>query len=1024
MRRLPRTERQLLPLLVIFFAAIALLLQQGYLHARAAAEAPDAPSFKDVSAEAGVVNNRLPGIEMFAGQAWGDYDNDGWVDLYVTDPAGPNTLYRNHGDGTFTVAALAEQVALPQAYSQGAIFADYDNDGWKDLFVANWGQNTLFRNDQGRAFTDVTAAAGLAGDSANSKTASWGDFDGDGWLDLYVANWSCYPKCGRQLEGDPDRLYHNQGDGTFRDVSDWLGGGLTGAGFVASFIDFDNDGDLDLYLVNDAFVNPVGNKLWRNDGPGCKGWCFAQIAHEVGADARVFGMGLAAGDYDNDGDTDFYFSNVGPMTLLRQEEGRFEDAAAAAGVQAPTAIAWGAVFLDYDNDGWRDLYLAVSDTTNHRDIAANRLFRNQGDGSFAAACQTEASDVRMSIGAASADYDRDGWVDLLVGNMDEGYRLYRNQGGANGQNHWLALELVGGGPVNRDAVGARVTLTANGVSQMQEIIAGASVGAGHELALYFGLGGATSAEARVRWPDGTEQALGQVQADRRYRLSYPGDLQALTPAPTTAGISFDLPSFNPAMWLALAAALLAAAGVLLRRKQALAIVAAALVLLAGLLLAAAEAGLPARLSPNPDARLAHLLDRAGVRPPAPPLSPSPALVRLGEALYWDPELSGNRDIACATCHLPAFGAGDALAVSIGVGGRGLATDRDPANIREFIPRNAQPVFDLGYRDWRVHFWDGRVFVDAAGRLQTPASDRLPAGLDSALAAQAMFPVTSREEMRGHRGEVDIFGQRNELAMIDDYRSRAIWQALMQRLLAIPGYRDLFTAAFPGAAYLGAAPADLTFVQAANAIAAYETVALTFADSPFDRYLAGEREALSPAAKRGAQLFFGKAQCAACHSGPLLSDQQFHNLAVPQIGDGKGREQPYDLGRARETGNDCDRYAFRTPSLRNVALTGPYMHNGAYASLPAVIRHHLDPATGLRTYDPAQLQPALELHNGPEEQAALLRWYTPIPTDGVALSGAELADLIQFLDALTSPSARDLAHLTPASVPSGLTPGGL
>lgn len=1011
-------KRLLLPLILI--VSIALLLQQGYLHSAAEADATAALSFRDVSAEAGLAHHRVPGIEMFAGQAWGDFDNDGWADLYVTDPSGPNTLYRNNGDGTFSTSDLAPTVALPQAYSQGAIFADYDNDGWKDLFVANWGQNTLFRNENGRAFRDVTAAAGLARDNANSKTASWGDFDGDGWLDLYIANWSCYPKCGRQLEGESDKLYRNNGDGAFSDVTDWLGGGATGAGFVASFSDFDNDGDLDIYLVNDAFVNPVGNKLWRNDGPGCRGWCFAQIAHKVGADAKVFGMGLATGDYDNDGDNDFYFSNVGPMTLLRQEGGVFSDVAAAAGVQAPTAIAWGAVFLDYDNDGWRDLYLAVSDTTNHRDVAANQLFRNQGDGAFAAVtCQTEATDVRMSIGLAAADYDQDGWVDLLVGNQDEGYRLYRNQGAANTAHHWLALELAGGGPVNRDAVGARVHVMANGVTQMQEVIAGSSVGAGNELALYFGLAAATTADLRVRWPDGREQTIAGVQADRRYRLTYPADLQALTPAPTQPAISFSLPAFNLAMWLALAAAALALAGWLQRRgRRALALL-AGLFLLAGLLLAARDAGLPVRISPSLDARLAFQMQRAGVHAPTNAPAPSPELVKLGEALFWDPELSGNRDIACATCHLPTFGGGDGLAVSIGAGGRGLGSLRERASIREFVARNAQPLFNLGHLEWQNRFWDGRVFVDEAGRLHSPASDRLPPGLESTLAAQALFPITSREEMRGHRGDTDTFGQRNELAMVDDYTLTAIWQGLMQRLLALPGYQALFAAGYPDLD-----PAQWDVAHAANAIAAYEISAFTFADSPFDRYLAGDRAALSPAARRGALLFYGKAQCAACHSGPLLSDQQFHNLALPQIGEGKGREQPFDLGRARETGNDCDRFAFRTPPLRNVALTAPYMHNGAFATLPDVIRHHLDPATGLRQYDPDRLHPTLELHNGPEQQAAILRWYTPIPTDGLRLTDAEFADLIVFLDALTSPSARHLEHLTPASVPSGLPPGGL
>ncbi|MCS6863400.1 MAG: VCBS repeat-containing protein, partial [Abditibacteriales bacterium] len=227
----------------------------------------------------------------------------------------------------------------------------------------------------------------------NTKSASWGDFDNDGFLDLYLANWSCYPKCGRPMEGDPDRLYRNNGDGTFTDVSHYLGGSLNGAGFIAGFNDYDNDGDLDIYLVNDEWVNGIGNKLWRNDGPGCLGWCFTQVAEQSGAASKLFGMGLAVGDYDNDGDLDYYYSNAGPMELLQnQGDGTFREMAEAAGVQAANGIGWGAVFFDYDNDGWRDLYLAIADTTDHKGIAANRLFRNNRDGTFTTvACDNEAS---------------------------------------------------------------------------------------------------------------------------------------------------------------------------------------------------------------------------------------------------------------------------------------------------------------------------------------------------------------------------------------------------------------------------------------------------------------------------------------------------------------------------------------------------------------------------------------------------------------------------------------------------------
>ncbi len=424
---------------------------------------------------------------------------------------------------------------------------------------------------------------------------------------------------------------------------------------------------------------------------------------------------------------------------------------------------------------------------------------------------------------------------------------------------------------------------------------------------------------------------------------------------------------------------------------------------------------------TPDQRLARLLAQAGVTVPTNPPAPSAALVQLGEALFWDPELSGNRDTACATCHHPQAATGDNLSISIGTGGTGLAENRvkPEHQRRELVPRNATPLFNLGYTEWTVFFWDGRVFSTEHG-FDTPASDRLPAGLDNLLAAQAMFPVTSRDEMRGLRGDKDIFGQPNELAMIPDYTARPIWAAIMQRLLSIPGYVELFQAAYP------AVPLEqLGFQHAANALSAYQNVTFTFEDSPFDRYLHGDHSALSAQAKRGALLFYGEAGCATCHAGPLLTDLKFYNLAVPQIGPGKGREQPFDLGRARETGNDCDRYAFRTAPLRNVALTGPWMHNGAFTSLAAVIRHHVQPAASLQNYAVAQLAPDLQdtCLDQPAVIAAILTTQSSSASEGFPLTEAQLADLLAFLDALTSPSALDLAHTIPTAVPSGLAVGG-
>jgi len=968
------------------------LLGRGYLRFVAQNPVEEPAIFADVSKQAGVVNNRVAGIEMSTGQAWGDYDNDGWIDLYVTDPIGKNTLYRNNGDGTFTVSNLTDQVALFNTYSQGATFADYDNDGWKDLLVVNWGQDHLFHNEQGTRFVDVSLQAGIK-DDRNSKSASWGDYDNDGFLDLYIANWSCYPQCGRQFDGEPDRLYHNNGNGTFTEVTDILNGGVTGAGFIASFTDYDNDGDLDIYLVNDEFINSAGNKLWRNDGPGCKGWCFTQVAKEANANAEVFGMGLAVGDYNNDGNMDFYYSNVGPMELLQNKgDGTFENVAKQAGIDFPNGIAWGTVFIDYNNDGWRDIYLSIADTADHKDVGANKLFRNNADGTFTSvACSNESTDIRMSIGVAYADYDHDGWVDLVVGNLDEGYRLYKNQQGQSSDNHWLSIELIGGGSINRDAVGARVYVTtSNGITQMQDVISGSSVMAGNDLTQYFGIGGERTADVRIRWPNGEEQVIQNVRADQRYKIQY--GVTTLLTLPTNQVVKVSgKPSFVD-------------------------------------YLHSLKIGDLQSLSNDPDTKLAYLMDQANVKPPTNPEQPTPELVKLGEALFWDPELSGNRDVACATCHHSNLGTGDNLSVSIGTNGSGLGELRDMGTARELVPRNATPLFNLGYTEWTTLFWDGRVQTDTSTSLSTspsagfhtPASDRLPDGLDSVLAAQAMFPVTSRDEMRGYRGEVDIFGQPNELSAFVDYKSQSIWNALMARILAIPDYVELFKAAYPDV------PTDkLGFQHAANAMAAYEIAAFTFEDSPFDRYIQGDQTALSDEAKQGALLFYGEAGCGSCHSTGLLTDQQFHNLAVPQIGDGKGREQPFDLGRARETGSDCDRYAFRTPPLRNVALTGPWMHDGAFTTLESTIRHHLDPIASLQNYDPGQLTVLLadKCQDQPEALADIEQWYANNASAGVQLSDEQIHLLLVFLDSLTAPSALDLSHTIPASVPSGLPVGG-
>lgn len=425
---------------------------------------------------------------------------------------------------------------------------------------------------------------------------------------------------------------------------------------------------------------------------------------------------------------------------------------------------------------------------------------------------------------------------------------------------------------------------------------------------------------------------------------------------------------------------------------------------------------PARTS----AQLVDLLAQAGATAPERLPSASAAKVTLGEALYWDPLLSGNKDVACVTCHHPLLGTGDGLSLSIGTGGLGLAPERVFVSGRQvLVPRNAPPVFNLGLVGMDTMFWDGRIQKTTSSEFLNPAGNNLPSGLENAVAVQAMFPVTSRDEMRGQHGDDDIHGKPNVLASIGDHDMPIMWDTLMQQLLAVPEYRQLFRAAYPNTPLT-----ELGFEAAANAIAAYEMETFTFLDSPWDRFLQGDERALSAAALNGAALFYGAAGCAQCHSGPLLTDMEFHNIGVPQVGPGKGAEAPLDYGRARETEDEKELFAFRTPPLRNVSITGPWMHNGVYLTLEKTVRHHLNPVQIVADYDYGQLSALMKedyLGVTAVHAAALSAPSFAMPQ--IDLSEAEVAAILAFLESLTSPTARDLSFTIPDAVPSGLPVGG-
>ncbi len=521
--------------------------------------------FLDVSKEAGITATHHGDWNQFKpnfthgylgiGQAWGDYDKDGWPDLYVTGNLDKSVLYHNNRDGTFSVSAFSDSVSLPGAKTGGAVWADYDNDGWPDLYVVTDGTGVLFHNDQGRGFTNVTDKAGL-NHQGKGSSATWGDYDKDGYLDLYVGNWSCYPECGepglKQNELAQDVLYHNNRDGTFSDVSRLLNPHkkLLGAAFAVSFVDYNNDGWPDIYVTNDMFKNPIGNVLWRNDGPGCGGWCWTDASAEAKADVVTNGMGLAIGDYKNDGNLDFYVTNmIDKMTLLQNRgNGTFVDATShsGAGIGYGGVVGWGTAFFDYNNDGWLDLLVEATEfvqppyrgeggllvpPTTLLGPHQSFLFKNWGDGTFGDVTPVSwRQKPQPSMGLAYADYNNDGWVDFVVGRWNQGYVLYRNTAAGSENNHWITVRLVGGGPINRDAVGARAYLTTmNGLTQLQAVISGSSLGAGNELALHFGLKDASIKQLRIVWPDGTEKKFKDIPRDKILTITYPDNLQVVSP---------------------------------------------------------------------------------------------------------------------------------------------------------------------------------------------------------------------------------------------------------------------------------------------------------------------------------------------------------------------------------------------------------------------------------------------------------------------------------------------------------------
>lgn len=397
---------------------------------------------------------------------------------------------------------------------------------------------------------------------------------------------------------------------------------------------------------------------------------------------------------------------------------------------------------------------------------------------------------------------------------------------------------------------------------------------------------------------------------------------------------------------------------------------------------------------------------------------------LGQLLFYDRILSGNRNIACSTCHHPAFGTGDGLSLGIGEGGEGLGPGRtalvDSNRIKKRIPRNAPGLWNLGAKELHTLFHDGRLSIsdDYENGFNSPAEEWLPVGLETLLGAQAIFPLVAQFEMAGNPKENEIAGAVHD-------RIDASWPILAKRVRVIPEYGQMFVEAFDHID----TPEQVTIAEIGNALAAFQAIEWASFDSPFDRYLSGNKTALTEEQKRGLDLFYGKANCSSCHSGQLMSDQKFHAIGLPPFGPGRTRRfdpMVRDVGRMGESDRLEDAYRFRTPMLRNVELTPPYGHNGAYPTLEGIVRHHLDPDGMLAKWQPktAALPDAPWLEPIDfvvyKDQREIARQARFRDVEHISLSDQEVSDLVAFLKALTGTSSVSSPPFgIPDRVPSGL-----
>ena len=493
--------------------------------------------FNNFAPIVGIDHTYEPGLEnsLGGGVAFGDFDNDGWEDLVIaTGDSFPLALYRNNR-GIFEDVTPASGITTSNE-AKTVSWGDYDNDGDNDLFIANFGSsNKLYRNEGGGVFTDVTFSSGLQ-DSMQSTAAVWVDYNNDGWLDIYVCNYGNVNNAGEE----PNVLYKNNGNGSFNDVTQQAGlSGAVGKKPLAMvFFDYDNDGWQDVYIANDK---EQGNELFRNNGDGT----FSDVTVSSGTGAHMDAMGLAVADYDRDGFFDIYISNgtQGNVFYHNNGDGTFTDVAPQLGITV-NRECWGANFADFDNDGFVDLFIAVASGVNRQDV----LFKGDGTGFTDISDSVGIVDESFGFGSAVADFDNDGASDIFVVNRffntGEKSFLYKN---ALPQGRWLKVQLEGSNS-NRNGIGARVEVVANGALQIQEVRGGSSYLSQNSLTLTFGLGNLVHADSViVAWPSGIQTVLTNVAANQKLIImENPTGIAEQNPNPQQFVLYQNYPNpFNP-----------------------------------------------------------------------------------------------------------------------------------------------------------------------------------------------------------------------------------------------------------------------------------------------------------------------------------------------------------------------------------------------------------------------------------------------------------------------------------------------